>query len=138
MFTGINFFNIFYSFRKNAKSSFFSALSYVFVKIFLTSSLLINISVWLAARYIKKTTGTEQIALHYTVDFGIDFYDNAAKIFIIPVLGLIIILFNFLIIMLLQQNKDIILISYILLTVAMLANIVLLAAVFSVYLINFR
>lgn len=138
MLERINFFNIVYIFRKNVKSAFFNAWSYIFVKIFLGFSVLINILVWLIARFIKVSTGTNQIALHYNVDFGIDFYGNAVKIFIIPVLGLIIILFNFLIIMFLQRNKDIILISYILLIVALLSNIVLLAAISSVYLINFR
>lgn len=138
MFEGINIFNIFYSLRKNAKNSFFNALSFVFVKVLLVSSLIVNILVWVIAEFIKKTTGVEQIALHYNVDFGIDFFGNSTQIFIIPVLGLMIILFNFLIVMYLQQNKDIVIISYILLTVALLANIVLLAAISSVYLINFR
>lgn len=138
MLERINFFNITYNFRKNAKSAFFSAWSYTYVKVFLATAVFVNVLIWLIARFIKVTTGTDQIALHYNVDFGIDFYGNAEKIFIIPVLGFIIILFNFLIVMFLQRNKDIIIISYILLITGLLSNIVLLAAISSVYLINFR
>lgn len=54
MLEDIKLFNLFYEFRKNTKSAFLSAWSYIFVKIFLIISLLGNSLVWLAARFIKN------------------------------------------------------------------------------------
>jgi len=138
MFKGINLTDYLYELRKDAKSAFFSVSAFASVKIYLSVSALLNILIWLSARFIKKATGTEQIALHYNVDFGIDYYDDAGKIFIIPVLGLIIVLFNYFVAMLVSQNKDAVMIFHILFASALLVNVVLLAAIVSVYLINFR
>ena len=134
----LKLFNIFYIFQKNSANAFSCVFAFFYVKVYLFFLFFVNILIWFFARYIKIATGTEQIALHYTVDFGIDFYGDAGKIFIIPLLGLIIILFNFIIVLILSQNKDFILFSHILLIAALLSNVVLLAAILSVYLINFR
>ncbi|MCK5509968.1 hypothetical protein KAI65_00285 [Candidatus Parcubacteria bacterium] len=133
----LKLFNIFYIFQKNLANSLSGIFAFFYVKVYSAFLVCINILIWFFARHIM-TTGTEQIALHYTVDFGIDFYGDARQIFIIPILGLIIILFNFIIVIILSQNKDFILLSHILLIAALLSNIVLLAAISSVYLINFR
>ncbi|MCK5320212.1 hypothetical protein KAJ61_02385 [Candidatus Parcubacteria bacterium] len=133
----LKLFNIFYIFQKNLSNSLSGIFAFFYVKVYSVFLVLINILIWIFAQHIMAT-GTEQIALHYTVDFGIDFYGDARQIFIIPILGLIIILFNFIIVIILSQNKDFVLLSHILLIAALLSNIVLLAAISSVYLINFR
>ena len=133
----LKLFNIFYIFQKNLSNSLSGIFAFFYVKVYSVFLVCINILIWFFARHIMET-GTEQIALHYTVDFGIDFYGDARQIFIIPILGLIIILFNFIIVIILSQNKDFVLLSHILLIAALLSNIVLLAAISSVYLINFR
>jgi len=133
----LKLFNIFYIFQKNLANSLSGIFAFFYVKVYSVFLVLINILIWIFARHIMAI-GTEQIALHYTVDFGIDFYGDSRQIFIIPILGLIIILFNFIIILILSQNKDFTLLSHILLIAALLSNIVLLAAISSVYLINFR
>ncbi|MEA1963291.1 MAG: hypothetical protein U9M94_03600 [Patescibacteria group bacterium] len=133
----LKLFNIFYIFQKNLANSLSGIFAFFYVKIYSVFLVCINVLIWLFAWHIMAI-GPEQIALHYTVDFGIDFYGDARQIFIIPILGLIIILFNFIIVTILSQNKDFILISHILLIAALLSNIVLLAAISSVYLINFR
>ena len=134
----LKLFNTFYIFKKNATNAFVCVFAFFYVKVYLAFLFFINILIWFFARYIKVATGTEQIALHYTVDFGIDFYGDARQIFIIPFLGLIIILFNFTITLVLSQSRDFALFSHVLLLVALLSNIILLAATLSVYLINFR
>jgi hypothetical protein len=114
--------------------------AYLSIKIYLTSTLLINSAAWFVAYYIFSRVGQPQIALHYSVDFGIDLYGDTVKIFIIPVLGLLILLLNTAILLFLgvYNKKDLLFLSHIFMVAALLANILLLIASASIYLVNFR
>src|SRR3989339_598593 len=98
----------------------------------------LNFLTWMAARYIHGEIGSQQIALHYSVDSGIDFYGDIDKIYIIPLLGFFIILINFLLYFNIIIYKDRKFISYILFTTSLVCNLILLISIVSVYLINFR
>lgn len=138
MIDSLKLFNYWHLFRKNTLFAFKNAIDFLHVKIYMFFSVFINILIWFLARRIKADAGSDRIALHYTVDFGIDYYGTAGQVFIIPVFGLIIILFNFSVLLLFSRRKDFSLLSHLFLATALLANLVLLAAISSVYLINFR
>lgn len=70
----------------------------IVVKISFIFSILVNIFIWLVLYYkiypLSYLTEYGQIFLHYNVYFGIDNIGQWSKTFIIPLLGLFIILFN--------------------------------------------
>ena len=82
--------------------------------------------------------------LHYNVDFGIDLIGNVRQIYIIPLIGLVIVLFN-LILLSFAYRKNIAperrdadkFLANLLLGSALFANFILLFSVASIYLINF-
>ena len=115
-------------------------LSYWYIRIYLIITVLLNAVIWLLSRFITKALGLPQIALHYNIDFGIDLYGDASKIYIIPALGLIIIVINFAIVVYLSRfnPRETRFINHLLLVSSSLVNIILLAAVISVYIVNFR
>ena len=123
---------------------FFKSIIFVWhfwhLKILTGLALLTNIINWFFARYISEEIGLEKIALHYNVDFGIDLYDNTNLVYTIPLLGTVILFFNFFLVLLISKylKKDIKFISYILLVSALVANIILIGATVSVYVINFQ
>ncbi|MFH0891996.1 MAG: hypothetical protein V1867_04405 [Candidatus Falkowbacteria bacterium] len=120
------------------KDNFLRSFYYRHVKIYSFVLLAVNAIIWLIARFIGSNIDTDQIALHYNVDFGIDYYGDTEKIYIIPLLGLIIIVVNFFLYVNLSPRKDRKFISHILLAAAGIANIILLTAIVSIYLVNFR
>jgi hypothetical protein len=139
----IKFDNLVNSFEANKQEIFkniFELLGYPGVRIYLVSAVITNIFTWLFARYIYVNIGQERMALHYSVDFGVDFYGERSGIFIIPALGFIFIIFNiFLLLAILFYNKrDTRFLSHLMLSTAVIANVALLVAIFTVYLINFR
>jgi len=120
------------------RNYFAGIFSYLYVKVYFFIILSVNAALWLIARFIKTSVGTEQMALHYNVDFGIDYYGSAGKIYIIPFLGLVIMLVNFSLFAAVSGHKDRKFISHVLFTSALTANLTLLVAIVSVYLVNFR
>ena len=130
--------NIFYQKRQLIKDYFFNSLSDLNVKIYLAILLALNVVIWVISIIINSSIDDKQIALHYNVDFGIDYYGDITKIYIIPLLGLIIILINFILYSSVSYSKDRKFISHFLFSTAIAVNIILLTGITLVYLINFR
>ena len=95
-------------------------------------SIIINISIWINLLRIKKVD--EMIPLHYNVYFGIDYIGDWHKIFIIPLIGIIILFVNFLLALLIYYKDKFI--SYILVFVALFIQIILFLASLSIVWIN--
>lgn len=138
MFDLSKLFNFFYLIRQNIKSNLFDLFAHLYVKIYFFILLIINIIIWLTARFIDTEIGEELIALHYNVDFGINLIGEAKKIYIIPLLGFLIIIINFIIFGSVGKYRGRVFIFHILFAASLLANIILLMAITSIYLINFR
>jgi hypothetical protein len=122
---------------KDFQNLVFNLFSYLYIKIYFIFLLLVNFLIWLTAFSIDSKIDGNQIALHYNVDFGIDYYGDKNKIYIIPLLGFIIILVNLFFLINMHKSRDRKFISHVLLTSALVSNIILLTAIISVYLINF-
>lgn len=124
----------------NGREIILNFLSFFYARVYLAVLLGLNLLDWLAAYAINKNVSQNLIVLHYNVDFGVNLIGGAKKIYLIPLLGLIIILINFILLAVIHrqghgQNKFI---AHLLLSGAMLANLFLLAGLASLYLINFR
>jgi len=130
----------FYFFRRNYYKSLLEFWSYLYIKIYFGFAIVFNIGLWLWARSINSNIGQEQMALHYSVDFGIDLYGDATRVFFIPLLGLMVIIINCFILLSLGRYRfgDAKFVSHILLVSALVTNFILFAAILSIYFINFR
>jgi hypothetical protein len=113
------------------------ALNNVSIQIYSVILAVLNVIIWIATRYIFLVVGANQMALHYSVGFGIDYYGDAKLIYIIPLLGLFVILLNLALYIIVSNFKDKNFIAHILFASAMVVNFILLIAAYSVYIINF-
>ncbi len=111
---------------------------FFFFKIYLGIFLFLNLALWIFVFYIKKIIDEPRIALHYNVDFGIDYYGSINNLFIFPVLGLLIFVANTLLFAIVRNQQDRKFIGQILCIVGVLANLILLVGLASIYLINFK
>jgi hypothetical protein len=118
-------------------------LGFFYIRIYLAIIVGLNLLVWLSAYIINKNISDDLAILHYNVDFGANLIGNARQIYIIPLLGLIIILFNFFLFFAIYQrgireigNQDKFL-ANILFAAAGTANLFLFFSLVSIYLINF-
>lgn len=120
----------------NGREMILNLLSFFCARVYLAVLLGLNLLDWLVAYAINKNVSQNLIVLHYNVDFGVNLIGAVKKIYLIPFLGLIIILINFILLAVIhRQGKFIV---HLLLSGAILANLFLLAGLASLYLINFR
>ena len=101
-----------------------------FVRINLFFGLLVNISLWLGLVWQVKGFA-ELISLHYNIYFGIDLLGPWYQIFLLPALGLIFLVINFLIAAPVYRQEKIL--SYFLVGTSSLIQVIFgLAAIFIV------
>lgn len=108
------------------------------VKIYLGAVLACNLFLWFIAWRIISTVNSDMIALHYNIDFGIDYFGSARKVFIIPLLGFFIFFINIYVAVNLRRKKDWRFLSHVLFSISLICNLVLAASIISIYQINFR
>jgi len=114
------------------------AWGWVFIRSLLIVALIVNILDWAGATLLYRALGDNLTVLHYNVNFGIDLIGPRRQVFINPLLGLIFLILNFSLVLFLAKNKHFRFSAHVLLNTAVVVNILLLLAIFSVYLINFR
>jgi len=121
---------------QTANKATLNLLDLFYVRIYLILLLGINLLNWLVAYIINKNIGQNLVILHYNINFGVNLIGDARETYILPLLGLIIIIVNFiLLIYIYRQGRFIV---YLSLISAILANLFLLASLASIYFINFR
>ena len=108
--------------------------SQTFVKVNLTLNLLLNVGLWLFLIWqVEKFSPL--IPLHYNIYFGIDLLGPWYQIFLLPILGLAIFLFNlFLGIIFFKPERR--LISYFLVGAATLVQLIILLAGLVIAILN--
>lgn len=128
--------NIIHFGRQNGWEMILHFLSFFCARVYLAVLLGLNSLNWIAAYAINKNVSQNLIVLHYNIDFGVNLIGGAKRVYLIPLLGLIIILINFILLVIIhRQGKFIV---HLLMAGAILANLFLLAGLASLYLINFR
>lgn len=132
--------NFWYNFKSDFRKLMVFSWSFVHVRILVLSLAFLNAINWYFAYYISSEIGLEKIALHYSVDFGIDFYGDTDKVYTLPFLSLFVFVFNYFLCLFLVKylKPDFKFMSYLLLLSALIVEIVLLGATASIYYINFR
>ncbi len=132
------FYNGLYSIKRQISDYSLDLFSRLFIRVYLLILILINASLWIISYYINSNLNSEEIALHYNVDFGINLIGRPAEVYIIPVISLIFLLLNLSILLGLKKSKERIFAAHVLLSGALASSLILLVAIATVYLINFR
>jgi len=113
-------------------------LSFFYIRLYLILLIGLNLFIWLVAYYININVSQDLIVLHYNINFGVDLIGSVKKIFILPLLGLIIIIINVIIFFILAKHKDFKFFAHLLLGACVAVNIFLFISSVTIYLINFR
>jgi len=124
--------------KKEEKKSIIDIFNLFYVRVYLVILFVLNLLSWLFVYFFFTKVSQSLIILHYNVDFGVDLIGDVKNIFIIPALGLFIIIFNLIISSLFLENKHFKFVTHLLLASATLVNLFLLLALGPIYLINFR
>ena len=123
-----------------SKSQAFDTLSDFFapfyIKVYLAILIFLNLLNWVFVYYINKVVSQDLVVLHYNVNFGVNLIGSAGKIYTIPFLGLAFIILNVVLVTNIRKQDKFI--NHLLFFSLILANLFLLAATMSVYLVNFR
>lgn len=98
-------------------------------------SALVNLIGWLALRFFLWS-GEDFIILHYNVYFGVDWRGLPRESFFLPLVGLILLVINFLAAFYFYAHKERIA-AYIILMAALMAQLSLLISIISVIVINY-
>jgi len=132
-----NIFNIFHIKKSDFKSRVLEILWYnKSIRILLIIALLINFVNWSISFFINLKIREDVIALHHNIYFGINLIGSPKQIYFIPLLGLMIIIINFIFSYLIKEEDNFFV--YIFTASALLVNVFLLLGLGSVMLINFR
>ena len=91
---GLKLLNFFHFWRQALVNMILSLASFIYVRVYLVILAFLNLLNWIVVFIINKNVNQDLIFLHYNVTFGVDLIGNANKVFIMPFLGLIIILIN--------------------------------------------
>jgi hypothetical protein len=138
MLTISDIFSHIYFLKKNFLRSVSFLFDFFHVRILIIILIGLNLLIWFLALFVNYNVSQSLIVLHYNIDFGVDLIGEAKRLYIIPLLGLVIILINKILLMTLFKNEHFRFISYLLLLSALFVNFILLTALSIIYLINFR
>lgn len=123
--------------KKNIQLYLAEIFVFDYVQKFFWASLGLNLLMWILAAYFYLKYASDTIILHYNVMIaGADLVGDKYRIFTIPLFGLIFIIINYIILFFFRRHRDRKFISYLLLSAALFANIMLFAGLGSIYLIN--
>ena len=134
----MEFYNNLHSTKKIILEGIVSLFKFGHFRLYALVLFLLNIFLWLFAYSIFIKSNQDLMFLHSNVDFGVDLIGEAKRIFVIPILGLVIFLVNLIISSSLIKLKDFRFLSHLLLGSAIMAHVFLMVSLASIYLINFR
>lgn len=129
-----------YLFWHHLVDFFMEIFSYLETKIYFAVTIFIIIFSWLVTyRIYHFSPSSQEIALHYNVNFGINLIGAAKNIFIIPSAGLIILFLNTLLLFGLRKNFiDKRFNRHLILAFTLIANLFLLIAAIILYIVNWN
>ncbi len=101
----------------------------------LVLSLFFNLAMWVSLKIFVRPVDFP-IILHYNVYFGVDSIGNYAEVYLMPAIGIILLVLNFLLSLYFYKHKKRIA-SYLLLMAALMIQLSLVVASISIILINY-
>ena len=126
----------FYLLRQAAKENFQDWLNLPYIKPLSGLVLLFIILSLVFSFAIIKSSSQDLLILHYNVNSGIDLIGGLNKLYVIPVLGLVILTANAVVSMIVKKDRKFF--SYLLIFASLAANAYLLLSLGLIYIINFR
>lgn len=128
--------NYLYLGREKLVQAILFLVSSPFVKTYLSLLFALNFINWLLAFYVNSNVSQNLIVLHYNVNLGVNLIGEAKDIYIIPTLGLALIIINFFLLLnIFKRNKFLI---HLIFGFSLLNNLFLIAGTAAIYLVNFR
>lgn len=122
--------------REKLVQAVLSLTSFMFVRIYLLFLLVLNVINWLLALHVNNNVSQNLIVLHYNVNLGVNLIGAAKNIYIIPALGLALIMINFFLLLNIFRNNKFLI--HLLMGFSLLINLFLIAGTAAIYLVNFR
>ncbi len=108
---------------------------FLYIRVYLIIIISLILLNWLFAYTININVSQDLVVLHYNVDFGVNLIGNVKQLYVVPLMGLVVFIINFILSAFLNKQDKFF--SHLLLGAAVLVNLFLLAAIASVYLVNF-
>ncbi len=133
-----NFYASAHEFFGRVLSAIKSLWRYVPNRYYLIFSALLNVSAWAQSFFIKNNLSGELLVLRYKIDFGANLVGKPDLILIYPLFALIVLVFNFVLVLILSRDKNFRLFSQLLLGGALAFSVLMSLYLMSVYLVNFR
>ncbi len=131
-------YNQLYALKQQFIDNLLFVISFFYIRLYLIIIFGFNVFLWLLVYSIKINVSQELIVLHYNVNFGVDMIGEVGRLYVIPLLYLMIIVFNILIIFSIVKYKYFKFIAHILLLTSLVVGIFLLIALAFIYLVNFK
>lgn len=128
--------NSFHLSRARLAEAVLYLIGFGFVRFYLLFLFSLNIINWFLANYVNKHVSQSLVVLHYNVNLGVNLIGDVRDIYIIPTLGLVFIVINFLLLLNFYRRSRFLI--HLLLGFSVLINLSLIASTVSIYLINFR
>ncbi len=135
LFMFIKLLSYFYLNKSKFAEYIFGLLDFFYIRMYLILIIGLILLNWLFVYIININVSHGLVVLHYNVDFGVNLIGDVKQIYIIPLLGLIVFVINFILSAFLSRQDKFF--PHLLLGAAMLVNLFLLIAITSVDLVNF-
>lgn len=103
---------------------------------FTITALVLNVAVWTGSIFINTRVSEDVIALHHNIYFGVTLIGSPRQVYLVPVLGLCIIVFNLMIARLVGRRERFFI--YLFAATSLVVQFFLLLGIGSIILINFR
>jgi hypothetical protein len=129
--------NLIHNIKSNVAGAIRNVFRPLFVKVYFFILLAMNAVVWLSVYYISDRASGQLSVLHYNVDFGPDWMGRASQLYIMPVIGVAVLITNLFLLLMFYRRNDLRVLSHFLLGTALVVNFFLLMALGPIYLINF-
>ncbi|NTW22077.1 hypothetical protein HGA34_00855 [Candidatus Falkowbacteria bacterium] len=113
-----------------------SLWSFFYIRVYLVLIVILNILNWSITTFLQYRVKLDQVVLHYNVDFGVDLYGETSRLFIIPLIGLLVLFVNLSVVA--NTDRQSRFISHCLLATAAATNFLLLVAQLALYFYNLR
>jgi len=121
----------FFEYLKN----FFSSKS---AKIYIISVFILNALIWFVAYIINfYNVKKEDITLHYNINFGTNLIGSSYQVYIIPITGLLLFIFNMIILYTSRNRDNRKFNQHIILSGSLIVNLFLLISISTIFIFNY-
>jgi len=133
-----NSYSRFYKWRAYTLSAWRMVWRFSYSRQYLLGVFVVQLIAWLQAGLIYRGLTSGFLILHYNVSLGVDLVGEARQVFLYPLFGLAVALVNSIILSFWHRARDFQILAHLLLAAALIFNLLISAALFSIYLTNFR